>query len=58
MAILNSLNLIDAKIQGIKGEIQDLTSQKGRVTDQVIGLESRLKNMETNDLFNLQRDIQ
>jgi hypothetical protein len=32
--------------------------QRAKITDQIVGLDSRLKNIETNDLFDLQRDIQ
>ena len=58
MAIEGSYKLADSKIQTIQSEIQDLMTQRAKITDQIFGLDSRLKNIETNDLFNLQRDIQ
>ena len=57
MAIEGSYKLADSKIQTIQSEIQDLMTQRAKITDQIFGLDSRLKNIETNDLFNLQRDI-
>jgi hypothetical protein len=32
--------------------------QRSKVTNQIVSIESRIKNMEMTDLFNLQRDIQ
>ena len=58
MAIEGSYKLADSKIQTIQSEIQDLMTQRAKITDQIFGLDSRLKNIETNDLFNLQKDIQ
>jgi hypothetical protein len=33
-------------------------SERSKITDQIVSIESLIRNMERNELFNLQRDIQ
>ena len=57
MNVLNALTLTDSKIQAVQKRISDLTVERDRIVKEVAKLDSTLKFMEANDLFNLQKEI-